>query len=96
MKQSRCPLTDEWIKKLWYIFTMEYNSALESEFESVLLRSINLEPALQSEVNQKAENKYLILIHMYGMLKNSTNGPTFRAATDTQTYKTDLWTQQGK
>ena len=58
MKQTRCPLTDEWIKKLWYIYTMEYNSALENEFESILLRWINLEPALQTEVNQKAKNKY--------------------------------------
>ena len=58
MKQTRCPLTDEWIKKLWYIYTMDYNSALENEFESILLRWINLEPALQTEVNQKAKNKY--------------------------------------
>ena len=66
---------------------MEYNSALENEFESILLRWINLEPALQTEVNQKAKNKYSILMHIYGMLKNSTNEPICRAARDTQTYK---------
>ena len=67
MKQPRCPLTDEWIKKLWYIFTMEYNSALENEFESVLLRRINLEPLIQTEVSQKEKSKYNILLHIYGI-----------------------------
>ena len=38
-KQPRCPLTDEWIKKLWYIYTMEYYSAIKrNAFESVLMR----------------------------------------------------------
>ena len=44
-KQPRCPSTDEWIKKLWYIYTMEYYSAIKgSTFESVLMRRTNLEP----------------------------------------------------
>ena len=43
-KQPRCPLTDEWIKKLWYIYTMEYYSAINrNAFELVLMRWINLE-----------------------------------------------------
>ena len=38
-KQPRCPLTDEWIKKLWYIYTMEYYSAIKGNtFDSVLMR----------------------------------------------------------
>ena len=53
-KQPRCPSTDEWIKKLWYIYTMEYHSDIKrNAFESVLKRSKNLEPITQSEVNQK-------------------------------------------
>ena len=49
-KQPRCPLTDEWIKKLWYIYTMEYYSAIRRNvFESVLMRWMNLEPIMQSE-----------------------------------------------
>ena len=44
-KQPRCPSTDEWIKKLWYIYTMEYYSAIKRDaFESVLMRWMNLEP----------------------------------------------------
>ena len=53
-KQPRCPLTDEWIRKLWYIHTMEYYSAIKrNAFESVLMRWMNLEPITQSEVSQK-------------------------------------------
>ena len=50
-------MTDEWIKKLWYIYTMEYYSALKrNTFESVLMRWMNLEPTIQSEVNKKQKN----------------------------------------
>ena len=53
-KQPRCPWTDKWIKKLWYIYTMEYYSAIKrNPFESVLMRWMNLEPVIQSEVSQK-------------------------------------------
>jgi len=53
-KQPRCPSTDEWIKKLWYIYTKEYYSAIKrNTFESVLMRCMNLETIIQSEVNQK-------------------------------------------
>ena len=52
-KQPRCPSTDEWIEKLWYIYTMEYYSAIKRKtFESVLMRLMNLEPIIQSEVSQ--------------------------------------------
>ena len=52
-KQPRCPSTDEWMKKLWYIYTMEYYSAIKRNIESVLMRRMNLEPITQSEVSQK-------------------------------------------
>ena len=65
-KEPRCPSTDEWMKKLWYIYTMEYYSALEmNTFESVLMRWMNLEPIIQSEVNKKEKDKYCILMHIY-------------------------------
>ena len=52
-KQPRCPLADEWIRKLWYIYTMECYSAIKKNtFESVLIRWMKLEPIIQSEVNQ--------------------------------------------
>ena len=53
-KQPWCPSADEWIKKLWYMYTMEYYSAIKrNAFESVLMRWMNLEPITQSEVSQK-------------------------------------------
>ena len=65
-RQPRCPSTDEWIKKLCYIYTMEYYSAIKrNTFDSVLIRWINLGPIIQSEVSQK--NKYHILIHIYAI-----------------------------
>ena len=65
-KQPRCPLTDEWIKNLWYICPMEYYSPMKKNtFESVLMQWINLEPIIQSEVSQKEKDKYLILTHIY-------------------------------
>ena len=56
-KQPRCPTTDEWIKKSWYICMMEYYSAIKrNTFESVLMRWMNLEPIIQSEVSHKEKD----------------------------------------
>ena len=67
-KQPRYPLEDEWIKKLWNIYTVEYYSAIKrNTFESVLIRWMNLEPIIQSEVSQKEKDKYCILTHIYGI-----------------------------
>ena len=66
-KQLRCPSTDEWIKKLWYIHMMAYYSAIKrNTSESVPMRWMNLEPNVQSEVSQKVKNKYHILVHIHG------------------------------
>ena len=65
-KQPRCPLTDEWIKKLWYIYTMEYYSAIKrNAFELVLMRWMNLEHIIQGEVSQKEKDKDRIPMHIY-------------------------------
>ena len=65
-KQPRCPSTDEWIKEVWYIYTIEYYSAIKrSTFESFLMRQMKLEPIIQSEISQKEKHKYYILMHIY-------------------------------
>ena len=62
-EQPRCPSADEWIRKQWYIYTMEYFSAIKkSTFESVLMRWMKLEPINQSEVSQKEKHQYSILL----------------------------------
>ena len=64
-KQPRWPLTDEWLKRLWYIYTMECYSAIKrNTFESVLMRWVNLEPTIQSAASQKEKDKYCLLTHM--------------------------------
>ena len=65
-KQPRCPSADEWIRKLWCIYTMEYYSAIKKNtLESVLMRWMKLEPIIQSEVSQKDKHQYSILTHIY-------------------------------
>ena len=96
-KQPKCPSTDEWIKTIQYIFTMEYYSALKkNEFESVVVRWMKLEPVMQGEVSQKEKNKYCILIHIYGNQNISSDGPICREEMEMQTQRMDLWTQWGK
>ena len=64
-KQPRCPLADEWIKKLWYLYTMEYYSAIKwNTFESVLMRWMNLDPTIQSEVRKRK------ISHIYAYIQN--------------------------
>ena len=66
-KQPRRPSGDEWIRKLWYIYTKEYYSAIKNSFESDLVRWTKLEPIIQSEVSQKDKGHYSILTHIYGI-----------------------------
>ena len=67
-KQPRCPLADKWVRELWYIYTMEYYSAIKKNaFESVLMRWMKLKPIIQSEVSQKENHQYSILTHTYGI-----------------------------
>ena len=85
-KQPRSSLADEWINKLWYIYTVEYYSAIKrNTFEPVLVRWMNLEPITESEVGQKEKDKYHILRHIYGNWKDGTDNPPCRAAKETQT-----------
>ena len=66
--QPRCPSTEEWIKKWWYIYTMQYYSAIKrNTFESVLMRWMNLELIIQCEASQKEKDKYRVLTHIYGI-----------------------------
>ena len=65
-KQPKCPSTDEWIKKMWYIYTVEYYSAIKRiEIGSFVETWMNLETVIQSDVSQKEKNKYRILTHIH-------------------------------
>ena len=72
-KQHKCPSVDEWIRKQWYIYTMEYYSVIKKNaLKSVLMRLMKLDPIIQSEVSHKEKHQYSILTHMYGIKKMVT------------------------
>ena len=67
-KQPKCPSTDEWIKKMWHIYIMEYYSAIKgNKIELFVVRWMDLASVIQSEVSQKEKNKYRMLTHIYGI-----------------------------
>ena len=66
-KLPKCPSTDEWIK-MWHIYTMEYYSAIKgNETELFVVRWMDIEIVIQSEVSQKEKNKCRMLTHIYGI-----------------------------
>ena len=78
-------MTNEWIKKMWYIYTMEYYSANKrNETGSFVGTWMDLETVLQSEVSQKEKNKYRILTRICGIEKNGTDKPVCKAQIETQ------------
>ena len=66
-KQPKCPLMEEWIKNMWYIYTMEYYSAIKNEIMPFAVTWMDLELVILSEVSQKEKNKYRMLTHIYGI-----------------------------
>ena len=67
-KQPKCPSIDEWIKKMWHIYTMEYYSAIKrNEIELFVVWWMDLETVIHGEVSQKEKNKYRMLTHIYGI-----------------------------
>ena len=66
--QPKCPSTDEWIKKMWHIYTTEYYSVIKrNKIALFVVRWMDLESVIQSEVSQKGINKYCMLTHIYGI-----------------------------
>ena len=84
-KQPRCPSAEEWIRKLWYIYTMEYYSVIKKNaFESVLMRWMKLESNIQSEVSQNEKYQYRILMHIYRIYKDGNDDSMCKTAKETQ------------
>ena len=80
------PINNEWMKKLWYICTMKHYSVTKrNTLESVLMRWMNLEPIIQSEVCQKEQDNYCILAHVYGIQKKCTEEFIYRTSMEKQT-----------
>ena len=86
MEPSKCPSTDEWIKKMWYIYTMEYYSAIEKN--EIMLSAViwmDLEIIILSEVSQTERQVSHDTIHMWNFYKNDTNELICKTERDSQT-----------
>ena len=96
-KQAKCPLTEEWIKKMWYIYTMEYYSAIKkNEIMPFAATWMDLEIIILSELSQTEKDKYTIsLIYGIQFLKNDKNELIYKTETDLQISKTNLWLPKG-
>ena len=95
--QPKCPWTDKWIKKMWYIYAMEYYSAIKrNKIGSFVETWMDLETVIQSKVSQKEKNKQRILTHIYGIQKNGTDEPVCKAEIETQMQRTNIWTPRGE
>ena len=79
-KEPRCPSSDEWIRKLWYIYIMEYYSAIKMNTFASVMRWMKLEPLIQSEVSQKEKHQYSILTHICGIWNGGNSDTIYTAA----------------
>ena len=94
-KQSKCPSTEEWIKKIWYIYTMEYYSAIKNKIMSLATTLVDLEIVILSEVSQIEKEKYCMTSLIFRIL-NNTNELIYKTKIDPQTYKMNSWLPGGK
>ena len=79
-KQSKCTLTEGWIKKMWYIYTMEYYSAIKNEIMPFAGTQVDLDTATLSNVNQAEKDKYISFI--YGIQKSDTKELIYKTETN--------------
>ena len=85
-KQPKCPLAEEWIKKMWYIYTMEYFSAIKkNDIKPLAATWMDLENIILSEVSQAEKDKYHMILLICRIPKNDTNKLIYKTETDSQT-----------
>ena len=91
-KQPKCPLTEEWIKKMWYIYTVEYYSVIrKNEIKPFSATRMDLHSVKLSEVCQREEEILYDIPYMWTLKRNNTNELTYKTETDAQTYRRNLW-----
>ena len=99
-KQPKCPLTDEWVKKMWYIYIQWINLAINSaikknEIMPFAATWMDLEIIILSEESQKEKQIPYDITNMWN-LKYDTNELIYKTQTDSQTQKTNVWLPKGK
>ena len=78
-KQPKCPLTEEWVKKKWYIYTMEYYSAIKrKEILAFLATWMDLESIMLSEVSHTMRHQHQMLSLTCGLWEKRTDGTSLQ------------------
>ena len=96
-KQPKCPSKAQWIKKILYVYTMEYYSVIiKNEIMPFVATWMDLEIIILSEISHTEEDKYHMIPLICGIKKNDTNEFIYKTETDSQTLKTNLWLPGGK
>ena len=89
-KQPKCPSKDEWIKKMWYRYTMGYYSAIKKNKIMLFAATwVKPETLILSEVSQKKKDQYHMISYMWNLIYG-TNGTTYRKETNSWIWRTDL------
>ena len=90
-KQPKCPMTDEWIKKMWYMHTMKYYSAIKrKKIMSFAATWLEQKTLILSEVSQKEKDKCHMISHFWNLIYGRKE-PIYRKETNLWTWRTDLW-----
>ena len=90
-KQSKCPSTDEWVKNMWYIYTVEYSSTIKKkEIMPFAATWLDLEIIILSGVSQTKNDKYHVISLICGILKYDTNELIYKTEIGSQTWKTNF------
>ena len=91
-KQPKCPLTEEWIKKMWYIYTVEYYSVIrKNEIKPFSATRMDIDSVILSDVCQREVEILYDIPYMWTLKRNNTNELTHKTETDAQTYRRNLW-----
>ena len=91
-KQPKCLLTEKWIKRIWYIYTMKYYSSIKkNEIMSFAATWMDLETVILNDVSQTEKEKYSLILLICGTLKNNTNELIYKIETHLQTQRRNLW-----
>ena len=95
--ENRCPSTEEWIKKMWYLYIKaQYSAIKRNKTVSFVEMWMDLGNIIQTEVHQKEKNKYHILTHMCRNQKHGTDDLIWKVETETQMQRTNSWIPRGK
>ena len=94
-KQPKCPLTDDWIRKMWYIYTMQQYSAIKKERHNAICSNMDGTKDFHTKLNKSERDKYHMISFIFWNLINSTNEP-FHRKENPWTWRIDFLLPRGR